>query len=584
MASPDSRTDILPLEDANIALSGNVTAAPSSVFAWQDPHFLLVEVKLVFTALALIYVGAHAALKRPPSAAPAVKTKSGKPRKKKTSDDDVFTQGLLPSDAIVFPIMAGIVLIGLYYLIQWLQDPAILNKILRAYISVMGIFSLTSLIANSIQIATSFIFPLYYRYNRTTYLVDGAEERLQPIDQDPTQISAPTATSTSPIPWAPFLVRSPKGRSFLWEVRHLVTEEWAVKLKLHGFFSEKFSIQFSHILGFVLACAIVTAYHITNHTTLSNFLGYGLCYGTFLIMSPTTFPTGTLILCGLFVYDIVMVFYTPYMITVATKLDAPIKLTFASAAKSSILGLGDIVVPGMVMALALRFDLWRFYQTQVKYVPIELKSETADTASGDIIVASETQHVTKKTPYVDVTGSWADRFWVSTWLGLLSCSKPGKDAPLSVQVAAFPKTYFYASLVGYTLGLLVTLLMLVVFKHGQPALLYLVPGVLGSLWLTGLVRGELKEMWTYTEDGTLDTQDIVVELDSAGNVVKEIKDTKDTKDEKKEDEQKKKTEKTARAAKAGYDVFLFSIKAPPRDAGKTDDRSASEKEASLETK
>ncbi|CRK35505.1 hypothetical protein BN1708_019793, partial [Verticillium longisporum] len=107
------------------------------------------------------------------------------------------------------------------------------------------------------------------------------------------------------------------------------------------------------------------------------------------------------------------------MITVATKLDAPIKLTFASAAKSSILGLGDIVVPGMVMALALRFDLWRFYNKQVKYVATELKSKATGPTSDDVVVASEIQHMAKKTPYIDVTGSWADRFWVSTWPGLL---------------------------------------------------------------------------------------------------------------------------------------------------------------------
>ena len=52
--------------------------------------------------------------------------------------------------------------------------------------------------------------------------------------------------------------------------------------------------------------------------------------------------------------------------------------------------------------------------------------------------------------------------------------------------------------------------VLIVFKHGQPALLYLVPGVLGALWLTGLVRGEVKDMWTYTEDGSIDVVDVVV--------------------------------------------------------------------------
>jgi minor histocompatibility antigen H13 len=36
--------------------------------------------------------------------------------------------------------------------------------------------------------------------------------------------------------------------------------------------------------------------------------------------------------------------------------------------------------------------------------------------------------------------------------------------------------------------------------HAQPALLYLVPGVLISLLLTATFRGELKVMWLYTEE------------------------------------------------------------------------------------
>jgi minor histocompatibility antigen H13 len=45
-----------------------------------------------------------------------------------------------------------------------------------------------------------------------------------------------------------------------------------------------------------------------------------------------------------------------------------------------------------------------------------------------------------------------------------------------------------------------------IWDHGQPALLYLVPGVLGTLWGTALVRGEWKLMWEYTEDGSLDVE------------------------------------------------------------------------------
>jgi Signal peptide peptidase len=59
--------------------------------------------------------------------------------------------------------------------------------------------------------------------------------------------------------------------------------------------------------------------------------------------------TGLVLLWGLFVYDIFWVFFTPVMVTVATKIDGPIKLLFPTrgvAKKFNMLGLGDIVIPG----------------------------------------------------------------------------------------------------------------------------------------------------------------------------------------------------------------------------------------------
>lgn len=255
------------------------------------------------------------------------------------------------------------------------------------------------------------------------------------------------------------------------------------------------------------------------------------------------------------------------MVTVATQLDAPIKLTFDSGRRSSILGLGDIVLPGLVMGLALRFDLWRYYQKKITYVGTELVTESRDASSGEVMVTKESGHVAKKAPYTDATGNWADRFWLSSWRGLFS--KPDDDAPESVHVAAFPKTYFYASLIGYTLGLLVTLAMVVIFQHGQPALFYLVPGVVGSLWLTAWARGEVADMWGYTEDGSLDTEDVVVELDARGNVVREIRKGGDhgesgkTKEEQKE-RGSRDSSKTAEKGERGSNGFLFSIRAPSR--------------------
>lgn len=65
-----------------------------------------------------------------------------------------------------------------------------------------------------------------------------------------------------------------------------------------------------------------------------------------------------LLLWILFFYDIFWVFASDVMITVAMKFDVPIKLKFPLASgKFSILGLGDMVIPGFLLALALKFDI-----------------------------------------------------------------------------------------------------------------------------------------------------------------------------------------------------------------------------------
>ncbi|OLN96490.1 Intramembrane protease 2 [Colletotrichum chlorophyti] len=547
-------------------LTGNATAAAVEWGFVQYASFLTMEAKLILSALAIIYIGAHGALRRPPSAAPA-KRKDGKPQRK---EDEPVIEGLLPSDAIVFPLLAGAMLIGLYYLIQWLQDPAILNKILRVYMSVMGVASLTTLIAHSLRVSTSFVFPNYFRHGQVLYHVDDEDESFVKLDGgevDPN--NAQFLQKSNPLPFGlrnilPF--NSTKANRRLWDLRHFLTDELSVKASVRALFREKFNISVHHILGLNLAVVTVATYYISGSPFLSNLMGYGFCYGSFLIMSPTTFATGSLVLMGLFVYDIVMVFYTPYMITVATKLDVPIKLQFQSAAKSSILGLGDIVVPGIVMCLALRFDMWLHYQRQIKYIPTDLTADKQDAGSGEVVTTSETQHVAQKATYLDIAGCWGDWFWSTSWLGLVKGVDDTK--PPTVRGSTFPKTYFHASLVGYTLGMLVTLSMLTIFKHGQPALLYLVPGVLGSLWLTGLLRGELKEMWMYTEDGSLDTRDVVVELDGNGNVVKEIKKSGENDEKKKAENEKTDTEEKnpdkENNKEKEYSIVSFSVTAPLR--------------------
>jgi minor histocompatibility antigen H13 len=182
------------------------------------------------------------------------------------------------------------------------------------------------------------------------------------------------------------------------------------------------------------------------------------------------------------------------MVTVAKSLDVPIKLMFPRPAPAddpsatpshAMLGLGDVVLPGIMIGLALRFDLYLFYLRRHKRIPGAKEGE-ADTI--------------KKPQYYSLAGRWSDHFWTHSLTGrplwTAAISKETKpEAPFT-----FPKTYFKASLVGYVLGLLATLGVMMVWNHAQPALLYLVPGVLGSIWLTAIFRGELGLVWRYTEE------------------------------------------------------------------------------------
>lgn len=81
-----------------------------------------------------------------------------------------------------------------------------------------------------------------------------------------------------------------------------------------------------NVATLALAAPITGAYFVNQHWILNNILA-----SSFVLSAPPKitigkYTTGALLLAGLFVYDIVMVFFTPMMVEVATKLEGPIKL------------------------------------------------------------------------------------------------------------------------------------------------------------------------------------------------------------------------------------------------------------------
>ena len=301
--SPDSSLTGPVGSGLNLTDTADLAKVQSLLDLLRDVDFVTLQIKLILGAMGIIFFGAYGSLRRPPSAARPKRAKGSL----KTEDDNTFSQGLLPSDAIMLPIIAGVALIGLYYLIHWLDDPDILNKIVGWYLSIAGVLSLSTLYGHGLQLGATFIFPKQWKHK------SGALVKVKPATE--TQLLlALDGTRTilrSPLPGRlSELATSRRADAALWKIRQILINPWCLNVKLYEWADNRIPLMSTEILGFFLSVATMLVYQATNSTTLSNIMGYGFCYGSFLMLSPTTFTTASLVLVGLFFYDIVMVFYT----------------------------------------------------------------------------------------------------------------------------------------------------------------------------------------------------------------------------------------------------------------------------------
>lgn len=118
---------------------------------------------------------------------------------------------------------------------------------------------------------------------------------------------------------------------------------------------------------------------------------------------------------------------------------------------------GDIVIPGIFLALLLRYDA--------------------------------------------LTALRSGQLWLG---GSDVAVKPGHGSALAdtsvLAGSVFPRPYFNAGLVAYALGLAATVAVMVLWDHAQPALLYLVPAVLLTSAVMALVRGEVNSLMVRYSD------------------------------------------------------------------------------------
>lgn len=265
------------------------------------------------------------------------------------------------------------------------------------------------------------------------------------------------------------------------------------------------TITAADVIAFAIAAGLVVWYYVCRHApyawALQDLMALSMCA---LFLKTVRLPSvrvAAVLLCVFFVYDIFMVFISPLifrksvMVEVATagaagnaraKLSAdgrtcahiegermPVLFMlprFDFGGGYSMLGLGDVVMPGLLVCFALRYDLLTRGPPRGACGMCFGRAKRADAERAD------------------------------------AAARAGRCAP-----------WYYAIVsVGYAVGLMLALLANLIgltFNgvRGQPALLYLVPCTLLPVVLVGVSRGELGRMWSEDaleadEDDTADPE------------------------------------------------------------------------------
>uniref|UniRef100_A0A8D8CL00 Minor histocompatibility antigen H13 n=1 Tax=Culex pipiens TaxID=7175 RepID=A0A8D8CL00_CULPI len=298
-------------------------------------------------------------------------------------------------DAMMFPIMASCALFGLYMFFKIFSKDNI-NFLLTGYFFFLGVMALAHL--------------------------------LSPV------ISSLIPASIPKIPYHLSFIQGPTEGS------KDETESYLIDYKFTT----------HDIVCFIISLVIGVWYLLQKHWIANNLLGLAFAVNGVELLHLNNIVTGCILLGGLFFYDIFWVFGTNVMVTVARSFEAPIKLVFPqdiitnglSASNFAVLGLGDIVIPGIFIALLLRFD----------------------------------NSLKRKSNF-----------------------------------------YFYATFTAYFFGLLATIFVMHVFKHAQPALLYLVPACLGTPLLLALLKGDIKKLFAYEDHPEDKTKDAKKSEKSSGD-------------------------------------------------------------------
>ncbi|GJJ76711.1 minor histocompatibility antigen H13 [Entomortierella parvispora] len=337
---------------------------------------------LATMAILPIYFGAFASLKKwkNPKEKKAIKGQINDP----DEDEDTTPETVSSGGTILMPILGSLGLYGLHLAFNYLEK-AYVNFALVSYVALMGALATTQVGVNTLS---------------------------------------------------PVL-----------KVLGIKLERWHLNLakKTGDFYSARFTIV--HLTVLVVSIMLTAYYVATKNWIASNVLAFSLALASIQALHLDSFRSGMILLGGFVLFDLYWAYGSNLLESISDNFDLPFQVVFPKlffglpagrALQFATLDLGDIVIPGLFVALCLRFD----------------------------------QH------------------------------RAGTKNPELGRSTAFRKPYFTGCISGYILGLGVYFYLFHTMEVSQPALLFLAPACVLSVLMTGSVRAESPYVFSYiSEEG-----------------------------------------------------------------------------------
>ncbi|KAK9808724.1 hypothetical protein WJX72_002527 [[Myrmecia] bisecta] len=274
----------------------------------------------------------------------------------------------------------------------------------------------------------------------------------------------------------------------------------------------------SDVLVILLSFAAASLDLAANHTnfTLNNLLACLIATDILQLLGLKSFKAAAVMLVGLLAYDVFWVFGSPavvgdnVMLTVATSniLTGPTRLLFpryfgsvgeASGFPFSLLGLGDIAVPGLLACLALRYDASRATDMRARAAAAAQAFTTAIAALKPDATSNQIADATASAAdaaYDNVAESEAEQRRRTEGT---STSGSTDTVFAASEAVMHQRTYFIPVMVAYVGGLGIAFAANSITHLGQPALLYLVPATFLAIFARASLRGEVRRVWDFSD-------------------------------------------------------------------------------------